>query len=213
MLKFVERHKKPEVCIITPLRPQDKISKETKITVKRNNINRLWVTYTSDGNVAYNFKKGFEELKNVYKNLPPYTIKIDANTIWNRKTLDYLSNTLKNSGDNIAYAYCSFKYQGTVNNEFPALNFDPLKLKQMNYISSNSLFKTWVLEKFPIISDEKYKRLLDWAYYLHLLNNGYIGIPCGKGYFISISHPDNVSSGDRDDFLLKYKRVKEDFVI
>jgi len=35
-LKRVHKDKNPVFCVITPLKPGDKISKDTKVTVKRN---------------------------------------------------------------------------------------------------------------------------------------------------------------------------------
>lgn len=210
MLKIIKEHKDPVFCIITPLRPEDKVSKDTKISVKRNKTPFIWATYQSEGNVAHNYKMGLQALSEHTK-LPLYAVKIDNDTVWQRNTLDNMVNVLKTSPDNIAYCYCSFEYKGSVNKKFPAKEFDANELRRMNYISSNSLFKTKVLEEVELVTDDKYKRLLDWAYFLKLLNNGYYGIPCKNGYFIAKASKDSVSAGGADDFKLKYKRVIEDF--
>lgn len=216
MLYIVKDCNKPEFCVITPLRVGDKISKDTKVSVKRNKKPFIWATYQSNENTARNFKLGLQELSKKIK-LPRYTIKVDNDTIWNRRTIDYMvetfDSTIYRSDIRPAYCYCSFEYTGAVNKKFPADHFRPDRLRKMNYISSNSLFLTEVLLNYPIIDDDRYKRLLDWAYYLHLLNNGFVGIPCKSGYFKAIASPDSVSAGGQEDFKLKYKRVIEDFVM
>ncbi len=212
MLKIVEKHKNPEICIITPLRPKDKISKETKISVKRNKKSFVWATYKGNNNVAKNFQLGISELKKHIK-LPTCAIKIDNDTKWQRNTLDHMAETLNRSAENIAYTYVSFEYQGSVNQKFNADSFDPDRLRKMNYISSNSMFKTEILERIELVTDDYYKRLLDWAYFLKLLNNGYLGIPCNKGFFVAKSSVDSISAGGKDEFLTKYTRVKEDFIL
>lgn len=222
VLKKIHGDKNPIFCVITPLKPGDKISKETKISVKRNNYPFIWVSYESDNNVARNFKLGFEELQSVGKSMfgyvkfPPYTIKIDNDCIWNRNTLDHMVDCLYSANrvtNEFAYSYVSFEYQGSVNQKFPARDFNPNDLRKMNYISSNSMFKSAILRKISIVDSDYYKRLLDWAYYLKLLNNGYLGVPCEKGYFVAKSSVDSISAGSKEDFHLKYSRVREDFVL
>lgn len=212
MLNILRQDKNAEFCIITPLKPGDKVSRDTKISVKRNKKPFIWATYESDNNVACNFKLGLQELKKHVK-IPPYTIKLDNDTVWNRNTLDYMVKTLDEYPfENIAYCYTNFEYKGAVNQKFPAKQFNENALRRMNYISSNSMFKSAILEEFPIIDSDYYKRLLDWAYYLHLLNNGYIGIPCQMGYFVATASEVSLSAGGAQDFQLKYNRVKKNFV-
>ncbi len=208
--KIIKQDIDPKFAIVTPLRPSDKISRDTKVSLKRNDIPLIWVSYKGDGNVVQNFKAGMKELEN-YIALPDYIIKIDNDTVWNRNTLDSMYTGLKYSNESIAYTYCSFKYVGAVNAKFDAIPFDSNKLKRANYISSNSMFKTKIIQEYEMIEDEKYKRLLDWTYYLHLLNNGFIGKPV-KGYFEVKTKKDSVSAGSQEDYKLKHQRVKEDFI-
>lgn len=215
MFDLIHKDKNPEFCIITPLRVNDKISKETKTSVKRNKTPFVWGSYKSDMNIVKNFKAGIAELKNVVK-IPNFIIKIDNDTIWNRYTLDHMVSLLKKSvtlsDKKIGYCYCSFEYRGAVNHKFPAIPFDPNRLKQNNYISSNSMFVYDVIKNIEMPDDDYYKRLLDWAYYLKLLNNGIQGIPCQKGYFIAKSNPESISAGSANDFRLKRERVIKDFI-
>jgi len=124
-----------------------------------------------------------------------------------------MAKKLENSFYSDAYTYVSFEYQGAVNKKFPADPFNPDRLRQMNYISSNSMFKTDVLSSVTIVTDDKYKRLLDWAYYLKLLNYGYAATPCENGYFVATSSTDSISAGGKEEFLQKYAKVREDFVL
>ncbi len=201
--------KSAKVLVITPLRPEDKISRETKVSLKRNETPFVWFSYKGDGNVMQNFWDGLLEVEKEIT-LPKYTIKADNDTSWNRGTLDKLHNTLSNSSSHVAYSYCSFEYTGAVNAKFPAIPFDGNKLKRGNYISSNSLFKTKLLKEIPLVVDNYYMRLLDWAYYLKLANNGYIGVP-SDGYFIAKASKDSVSNKGVEDYKLKLERVKKDF--
>jgi hypothetical protein len=121
-----------------------------------------------------------------------------------------LYNELEKSDKNVAYSYCGFEYYGSINYKFPVSSFDSNRLRQNNYISSNSLFKTKVLEDIPLITDDKYKRLLDWATYLNLLNHGYIGVP-SDGYFKAKSSKDSISARSQEDFQIKRERVINDF--
>jgi hypothetical protein len=79
MLNLIKDCKNPEILVITPLRISDKISKETKISIKRNKVNFIWYSYSSNNNVAKNFSLALNEIKQLIS-LPKYTIKIDNDT-------------------------------------------------------------------------------------------------------------------------------------
>lgn len=203
----------PQLLIITPLKTGDTISEDTLKTVKYNNLSFHWYSYGGDNNVMMNFCKGIAEYKREVGKSPPCVIKIDADTKWKFKTLDYMYQTLMNSKDSsIGYCYCSFEYKGTVNAKFPTIPFNSEKLKRSNYISSNSMILTDVYKRVsPVISDD-YIRLLDWAYWLKLLYYGYKGIPCNNGSFVAKSKEKDVSSQGIEDYQEKYRRVYKDFV-
>lgn len=212
MIKKVHQNSKknPEILIITPLRPTDKISKETKVSVKRNNTPFIWYSYSGEGNVMENFLQGKEKAGEELEKLPSYTIKIDNDTEWSRNTLDKMYSTLIKHPFAF-YCYCSFEYVGATNAKFPAIPFDPERLKKANYISSNTLFLTKILDEVPPPTDDYYQRLLDWAYYLKLLSHEYKGVPCPDGYFVAKSSEDSVSSRGIEDYKIKHKRVVQDF--
>ena len=62
------------------------------------------------------------------------------------------------------------------------------------------------------VKDDKYRRLLDWALWLKFLAAGYHGVLCQTASFIAMSDENTVSAGTKEDYRLKYARVKEDFV-
>ena len=104
-----------------------------------------------------NFEIGFFELLK-RKQLATRIIKIDNDTEWTEDTLEEMSFVLQESDNNVAYTYCSFQYKGTINNSFPAIDFNGEKLKQGNYISSNSMFKSKVIYDIGLVTDDQYVR-------------------------------------------------------
>lgn len=209
---IVENHKNPSLLVVTPLRPTDKVSKETRVSVKRNDVSFSWITYKSEGNVVQNFKRGMKEFESEYGRLPKYVIKIDNDTVWSRNTLDKMVESLDKSVHFEVYTYCSFEYRGAIQAQFPAIPFDDKKLKKANYISSNSMFKSRILKEIEMPDEDKYIRLLDWAYYLKLLRYGFIGKP-SKGFFYVNTSAESISAKSNEDYRLKYQRVYEDFIL
>lgn len=214
MIKTLRSDKNPRLLVITPLRVGDKVSKTTKKTIKRNKTPMLWVSFEGNGNVAKNTQLCFDIMKSTPNlELPEYLIKIDNDIDASRGMLDKMVETLDRSDDGIGYTYCAFKYTGAVNVSFDAREFDVKRLLESNYISSNSMMKVSVLEEVRgFVTDDRYKRLLDWAMWLRCLQNGYFGKPTPKASFIAISTPDSVSAQSNDDYIIKHRRVHEDFV-
>lgn len=213
MLELIHYKEKPKVLVVTPLLPYHKISKETKKTLKRNDVSFGWVSYTGSYNIPTNALKGIEGYKKMWGKLPEYYIMIDRDIVLGRHMLDKLVRKLMvMPEDKVGYAYASFKFEGYVNQEFPARPFDINALVQSNYISSNSLFRTKVIEEVGLVTDDHYKRLLDWAFLLKCFKHGYVGVPEPRASFVAKSTKDDISAGSKDDYKLKYYRVHEDFV-
>jgi len=201
-----------DILAITPLLPGHKISKETKIGLKRSDILFNWVSYEANQNIPTNVTCGIEEFKRRYKD-PKFVMIIDRDIIPNRNMLRKIRETLHRTGDDIAYCYANFEFKGTVNARFVGLEFNPMNLLNSNYISSNSMIKYEKLKEVGgFVTDNKYRRLLDWALWLKFLAAGYHGILCKDAYFIAISDENTVSAGTKEDYQSKYLRVKEDFV-
>jgi len=213
-IKIIKCDKNPKVLIVTPLLPKDKISKETRKSIKKTKTSIFWISSSGDNNIPTNARIGIDWYKEKYGKLPPYYIMIDNDIIANKGMIDKLVRTLDECKDeNVAYAYASFEFKGYVNIKFIAKKFDVKRLLNNNYISSNSLIKTSIIEKIDFVYDNKYKRLLDWAYWLKLLKNGYIGISCPEAHFIAKSSANDVSAGSSKDFNLKRNRVVKDFIL
>jgi hypothetical protein len=208
-IKVLHETESPEFSIVTPLRIGDSVSKTTLDSVFSCEAPFNWISVESKNNVMKNFEIGFYELLDS-KRLAPNVIKIDNDTEWSEGTLEEMSFVLSNSVINVAYSYCSFQYKGHINSQFPAINFNPEKLKQGNYISSNSMFKSNVIQEIGLVTDSQYVRLLDWAFLLKCLRAGYIGKP-SAGFFTAYSSKDSVSSGSIENYNLKRDRVVKDF--
>jgi len=207
---YIKKEKNARVVVVTPLLPNDKISKETKRSIKRNNIKYSWITSTGNNNIPTNVELGLKwYLKN---NKVDYVLPLDNDIILGRHMIDRLVQKM----DKFKKGYCfaSFKFQGYMNVEFKNEIFNINKLLQSNYISSNSLIHIESLKNIGwFVKDDKYKRLLDWALWLKFLNYGYEGIPCPEAKFVAISSEKDISSKGQEDYKIKSKRVIHDFVL
>lgn len=204
-----------ELLIITPLKHGDKVSEETKKMVKKNSVDYEWVTIENDGNPAHNTSLGYEiwNSNNSKRKKPKYIMKLDNDINSDKPFIDVLVNSLNNSNDNEAYAYCGFEFTGAINVKFPAVNFDPYQLIMNNYISFNSVIKREALDSIGgFITDDKYFRLLDWALWLKFLKNGYIGKPSFGVSFTAHASKGSVSAGSAEDYKIKHKAVYDDFI-
>jgi len=213
MIKYLVKHHKPEILVITPLLTGHKVSKECKKTLKRNKTPFEWITYMGPGNPCKNSQLAL----NIYKRekpLPPYIIKIDNDIVCQRGMLDTMRMSISvQSNPMIAYCYCSFVFKGAVNMSFPAYPFDAHRLRDTNYISSCSLMDT---KKFMdiggwITNNEGF-RLLDWALWLKFLKKGYIGTPHSGTSFMAVASKESVSAGSNDDYHKKREWVLKNFV-
>lgn len=208
MLKKIKTTKSPKVLVITPLRPKDTISNVLSNTIKNNYIEFDWYSYSSDNNTAKNFQLALDQ----FNKLPPAVIKIDNDIEMGNRMLDMLYDTLIKSNNSVAYSYCSFSYVGAINAFFPPMEWNFERLKMGNYISSNSMIKSSIIRYYPLITDDKYKRLLDWAYFLHLGNKGYIGKVDTRVAFKAHTKHSSVSTNDAEDYRIKHNRVISDFL-
>jgi len=215
-VNVIKECKNPEILVSTPLLPEHKVSKITKKTLKRNDVDYIWLSSSGDNNIPTNHIGCIEWYKKHIGKLPPYIFFLDRDIDLGRHALDRLHTTILNgslrSDVIIGYAYASFKYTGYINHDFPAVQFNARKLLQSNYISSNSLYCTEVIEKVGLVTDNKYRRLLDWSFLIKCLGQSIIGTPCPSATFKVVSTPDDISSGSNSDYLLKQGRVYEDFI-
>ncbi len=212
MIKIIQEVKNPEILVITPLLPGHKVSGITKKTLKRNKVPFTWITSEGDQNIPKNALEGIQWYKDNKGKLPPYYMMIDRDIEAGRGLLDRLFMELDRTGLNVGFAYATFQFKGHVNADFPAIPYDINRLIKSNYISSNSMWKSVVVEHVGLVTDDQYKRLLDWAFLLKAFRYGYVGVPVHKAWFIAHSTKDDISAGDNKDYQVKYQRVWQDFV-
>lgn len=209
-IKVLNLSENPLFSIVTPLKTGDSISYATRESLDKCKLPFNWISVESDFNVMKNFDIGFYELLK-RKQLAPKVIKIDNDTEWEENTLENMYYALEKSSKSVGYVYCSFSYKGFINSDFPAVEFDIEKLKIGNYISSNSMFKIKTIYDVGLVTEDRYERLLDWAFLLKCLKHNYIGVPC-KGSFIAYSSENSVSARSKEDYNIKRERVLRDFL-
>lgn len=211
MIKYLVRHNKPVILVITPLLTGDKVSVETKKTLKRCSIPFEWISYMGDGNPCKNTQLAWNEYKK-NRDTPPFIIKIDNDIVAQRGMLDVMHKTLTNAPHLVSYCYCNFEFRGAVNQKFPAIPFDAERLKKTNYISSCSLIKSHRLDGAGgFVTDDKGFRLLDWALWLKLLKQGSIGIGTTRTSFVAMASPNSVSARGGGDYFEKKEWVLDNF--
>ena len=211
--KIVKCNKKPEILAITPLSPGDRISIDTKKSVKRNRTPFVWISYMGKNNPYKNVDIAYKQYRRENGVVPKYVIKIDNDIKVSKHWLDKMYKALESGKPEIAYSYTSFEFTGAINIKFPLRKFDPDYLLKMNYISSCSLVKTQLLDQIGgFVTDDKYFRLLDWALWLKFLRFGFIGQPVENAHFCAYASPTSVSCRSAEDYKEKALAIKEDFI-
>lgn len=211
-IKILKQDKESKILVVTPLLPNHVISRETKVTLRRNKTPITWLSSMFNQNIPKNNNDGIKWYKKKFKKLPPYIYFLDNDITLSRKAIDKMYNKLKETPPHIGYAYASLEYKGHINKKFPAVPFDINKLVKANYISSNSLFKSNVIEEVGLVTDDKFQRLLDWAFLLKLYGQGYMGIPTPEALLIAQSSIKDVSAGSNQDYTIKSRRVYEHYI-
>lgn len=212
-LKIIREDEQSEVIVVTPLLPGHKISKDTRRTIKRNNIPFTWVSYESDNNIPTNVEKGLNEYRKQNNRVPRYLLPLDRDITLGRGMIDRMFAAIISTPDNVAFTYANFEFKGEVDMKFPAKPYDINSLVMNNYISSNSMIKIEALDDVGgFVKDDRFKRLLDWCMWLKFFENGYIGMPCPIAHFVAVSTKDDISAGTNEDFYLKRKRVLEEII-
>lgn len=213
MLKIITECKNPEILVITPLLTGHTISRETKVSIKRNKIPYIWASFESDRKHAANVQEGINQFQKEFHYLPKYIFILDRDIIAGRYLLDRLYNTLSITNEKVAYTYCGFEYRGYINLKIPPTVWNLLTLKRQNYISSNSLYKTdALLSTGGFITDEDTHRLSDWAKFLQFAQNGYKGVLNGNASFIAMSTEKDISAGNNQEFIDARKLVLERYL-
>lgn len=213
MIEFIIKDDNPQVLIITPLRPKDKISDETFNTIGKTNLPVHWITLQGEQNPYKNFNTALGLYLRSHKP-PNYLIKVDNDIKADIVMLEMMKETLDKSSKNIAYTYCSFEFTGVIKAKFNAIPFNPEKLMIHNYISSISMMKLYDLRIIGgTVDDDKYFRLLDWALWLKFLYHGFIGKPTYNVSFEAYAGPNSISAGSAEDYKIKAQHIMEDFIV
>ena len=213
-IKIIHEDENPEVLVVTPLWPEHKISKETKTSIKRNKIKKLWISSEGPNNIPMNAKYGLLWANQMKYDIPFY-IMIDRDITLGRYMLDRMAKNLMDNHrkqSRVVYTYANFEFKGHVNKKFPCQPFDINKLMQGNYISSNSMFFTSIVNEIGLVTDDHFKRLLDWCFLLKLFYYDYIGTSCPSASFIAHSTKEDISAGSPQDYWVKQQRVMEYFI-
>lgn len=214
MIKILHEDKNAEILVITPLLTGHEISDYTTKTIKTSTIPYIWVSYEDKYKHAKNVQMGLNEYKKQYGNLPKYIQVLDRDIVLGRKFLDRMYDVINISPTNYAFTFCSFQYSGYINMAFRAVPFSHEHLKKGNYISSNSMYKSEAIEKVGgFVTEEKYHRLSDWAFFRKLCQYNYIGQPCYTTSFTAISTEKDISAGGQDEYVETYRLIIKDFPI
>jgi len=213
MLHIIKECKTPVMLILTPLLTGHKISSETRTTIKRNDVDYVWASWTGPKKHAANVQDGISAFHKEFRYLPQFIQIIDRDIILGRNMLDRLFSVLDKTGSDIAYSYCGFEYKGHINLKIPVCEFNIERLKQRNYISSNSLYKTSAIYKVGgFVVDEDTHRLSDWAMFCKLAINGMKGVFVPNGNFVAMSSATDISAGSDSEHYSARKLVIERFV-
>lgn len=217
MIKIIKEGKNPKILVLTPLLKNDtvshQISRETKISIKRNNIDYIWASYEGPYKHARNCQEGLHTFYKTFHYLPKYIFILDRDIIAGRNMLDKLYNCLSKTSEKVAYSYCPFEYKGYINVKIPPVIWNIFDLKKRNYISSNSLYKTDALEKIGgFVIDEDTHRLSDWCFFLKAARMGYKGILCSNTSFVAVSTENDISAGGQREYNDTKKLVVERYI-
>jgi hypothetical protein len=74
------------------------------------------------------------------------------------------------------------------------------------------MFLSEVVDEIGLVTDNHFKRLLDWCFLLKMFYHDHIGIPCQQASFVAQSTKDDISAGSPQDYQIKHMRVTEYFI-
>lgn len=185
------------ISIIIPIYNQSEHLANCLASIKKQTYDNYEIIIVNDGStdnilpVIANFKKlfGFKlsyfEQENQGANIArnrgaksakgEYIIFCDADVVMEPIMLELMQKSLKEN-PNVSFCYSSFMWG---RKKFKLWTYDPEKLKQLPYISINSLIKK---EHFPGF-DENLKKFQDWDLWLTMLGQNHIGVWLNKILF------------------------------
>lgn len=134
--------------------------------------------------------RGFQEVNG------DFVIFVDADVRMHPEMIEKMYNALTDSSDT-SFAYSGFKFGWK---QFKGIDFDPEKLKKMNYIHTTSLVRK---NDFPGF-DNAIRRLQDWDVWLTMVNSGKSGILVPECLFdVEISGESRIGSSWLPSFFYR----------
>jgi glycosyltransferase involved in cell wall biosynthesis len=141
------------------------------------------------------------------KSTQPFVFFCDNDVLLPKNYLKTLHETLLKNPD------CGFAYTGyhgivldtavnhplTHNFRIPTVPFNPIILKNGNYISTMSLVRRECLPQ-PNPFDENLKRLQDWDFYLTMVNNGIKGISVPDIEYFAYYIDEGITSNKNNEY-------------
>ena len=134
----------------------------------------IQMDYTAGGN-ANRTRNQCLETALLYE--PDYVLFSDDDIDWKPEALATMAATL-DVCPAASYSYCGYEMEGRIQCTRP---FDAGLLRRQNYISTMSMIRVQDLGSTRF--DESIRRLQDWDLWLTLLEQGKVGVYCGKVLF------------------------------
>lgn len=155
----------PIITVVIPRRQTDTIN-TTVDSLKNSTFTSYKTVEVPDDGKGANWARnqGFKQVDT------EFVVFSDNDIKWKSHALGTMVNSLK-MFPNVSYAYGRYKLG---NDTWSHQAWDPILLKQKNYISTMSLIRTKDLPNPPF--DESIKRLQDWSLWLTMLEQGKRGI-------------------------------------
>lgn len=171
----------PKIAVVIPCR-KDESADVTLNSLLANTIFdqcSVLVLYDKEGRGApWARNKGWEWIKANWPDpLPEFVLFSDADIAWKSNALETMIRVLE-ATPKASYVYGRYKLG---NDTWSDQAWDPIMLKQKNYISTMSIIRTKDLPDPPF--DESIKRLQDWDLWLTMLEQGKRGVYCGDLIF------------------------------
>lgn len=160
----------PILSVIIPVRQGGDASVTLK-SLQRQTFRDFGIVVSPDkrGNANWARNRGFELCDS------PFILFSDDDIQWEPFALQVLSDTLLNNPE-ASYAYGAYRHGARINS---GQDFDAVALKVKNYISTMSVIR---YDHFPGF-DESLQRLQDWDLWLTMLEQGHVGVFCGRTVF------------------------------
>ena len=113
-VKELVEHTNPKVLVVTPLLVGHEISRQTRTSIKRNEVPFTWIVAEGKFNIPSNVDHALRIFKARHKFLPEYFLMIDRDITLGRNMIDRMYKRLSPLNPPIAYTYANFEYKGYI---------------------------------------------------------------------------------------------------